>query len=172
MDDELLDLVDANDQVIGIVNRKDYANLLRDKIGYIRASELFIVNSEDKIWVPIRTADKTIAPNGYDYSVAGHVESGMGYLDTIIREAQEEINLDISQKDIRLISKITSETIRYIRSIYILRSDENPQFNPDDFVSAEWLTPTELIANIDAGHETKSSLREAVILLQTHLQHS
>jgi isopentenyldiphosphate isomerase len=172
MDDELLDLVNANDQVIGIVNRKDYASLLRDKLGYIRASELFIVNNEGKIWVPIRTADKTIAPNGYDYSVAGHVESGKDYLDTIIREAQEEINIDISQKDIKLISKITSETIRYIRSIYILRSDESPQFNPNDFVSAEWLTPTELIASIDAGHETKSSLREAVVLLQRHLQGS
>jgi isopentenyldiphosphate isomerase len=170
MDDELLDLVDADDKVIGTINRKDYATLLQDKLGYIRSAELFIVNDEGNIWVPIRTADKTIAPNGYDYSVAGHVESGQGYLDTIIRETQEEINLAISQDDVELITKITSERIRYIRSIYILRSNENPNFNPEDFVSAEWLTPAKLIANIDAGHETKSSLREAVVVLQTYLQ--
>jgi isopentenyldiphosphate isomerase len=59
--------------------------------------------------------------------------------------------------------------IQYIRSIYLLRTDETPQFNPDDFVSAEWLSPDELIANIDNGHPTKSNLRDTVITLQTYL---
>ena len=169
MDDELLDLVDGHDTVIGTINRKDYVTLMQDRLGYIRASELFIVNDEGKIWTPIRTADKTIAPNGYDYSAAGHVESGGDYLETIIRETKEEINLDVSKQQIEFVAKLKSPSIRYIRSIYLLRSNDTPLFNTSDFISAEWLTPAELIQNIDAGHAAKSNLRNTILVLQNYL---
>lgn len=169
MDDELLDLADENDTVIGTINRKDYNKLIEEQLGYIRASELFILNSEGKLWVPIRTATKTIAPNGYDYSAAGHVGSGDDYLQTIIREAKEEINLDITAVDLEYIDKMRSDVERYFRSVYLLRSDVTPTFNPHDFVSAQWLTPTELLASVDGGHPAKASLRTTVERLQDYL---
>lgn len=169
VDDEILDVVDGFDRVIGTVNRKDYNQFLRDDSGFIRASELFIVNDEGKLWVPVRTAHKTIAPNGYDYSAAGHVGSGDDYLETIIREMEEEINLKISPEQIEFIAKLKSLSTRYIRCIYLLRTNDAPRYNPDDFVSAAWLTPTELIADIDNGHPAKVSLRDTVVALQVYL---
>lgn len=169
MENEVLDIVDKDDLVIGTIDRKDYLRLIDDSLGYIRASELFIMNGEGKLWIPIRTASKIIAPNGYDYSAAGHVESGDSYLNTIIRETMEEINLEISEGEIELVTKMRSDDVKYFRSIYLLRSEVTPNFNPNDFVSAEWLTPVELIQSIDAGHPAKSSLKDTVMALQEYL---
>ncbi len=170
MDDELLDLVNENDVVIGTINRKDYKQLLAEDKGYVRASNLFIVNSEGKLYVPIRTADKTIAPNGYDYSVGGHVGSGNDYLSTIIRESKEELNIDVQKDEVILIEKTVSNTMKYIYCVYLMYRDETPVFNPDDFVSADWLYPDELISGIDKGHPTKNSLKDSVIVLKEYLE--
>lgn len=167
--DEILDLVDQNDNVIGKIERSNYKKLIEQKLGYIRASELFIISDEGKLWIPMRTSSKTIAPNGYDYSAAGHVESGDNYTDTIIRETKEEINLDITEAELQFITKMKSEGAKYFRSVYLHRSNVTPSFNPADFTSAEWLTPDEVIENIDNGHPAKSSLRETLVLLKDYL---
>ncbi len=172
MTDEILDLVDADDNVIGTINRKDSSRLLEENLGYIRASELFMLNDEGKLWIPVRTATKTIAPNGYDYSAAGHVESGDNYIDTIIRETKEEINLDISADQIELVAKMRSDEVKYFRSICLLRSNITPEYNTDDFVGAEWLTPTKLLVDIENGHPAKGSLHESVVMLQAFLNKS
>jgi len=170
MDDELLDLVNEKDVVIGTVNRKDYKQLLAEDKGYVRASNLFIINSEGKLYVPVRTAHKTIAPNGYDYSAGGHVGSGDDYLYTIIREVKEELNLDIQNEDLILVEKTVSNTLKYIYCVYLMYSDKTPSFNPDDFVGADWLYPNELIDKINEGHPAKATLKDSVMLLKEYLE--
>jgi isopentenyldiphosphate isomerase len=172
MDDEILDVVDGFDEVIGTVNRKDYDTWVNQKQGYIRAAELFIVNDKDEVWVPVRTADKRIAPNGYDFSAAGHVESGDDYLKTMIRETEEELNIKLHHDQLEFIATIKIADDRYITNIYLHRSNETPQFNPHDFVSAEWMTPQAAIENIDAGHPAKGSLRGKLNVLQVFLTES
>lgn len=169
MKEEILDIVDIDENVIGQIARKDSHRVAAEKLGYIRVADLFLVNSEGQIWTPTRTADKVIAPNGYDFSVGGHVESGDDYMQTLIREAKEEVNIDIDEKDVEFISNITYEENGYKQNLYLLKTDITPTFNPNDFTSADWLTPLELIENIDNGHKTKSNLRSSVILLQKHL---
>lgn len=168
-DDELLDLVDQNDNVIGTINRKDYSQLLEGNLGYIRAAQMYVINAANEIFVPIRTANKTIAPNGFDYSAGGHVGTGDTYEEALVRETKEELYMDVITDDLEFIAKVREDEIKYINCIYILRSDDTPQLNPEDFVSAEWLKPSELIAKIDAGHPTKDSLRRSTELLQEYL---
>lgn len=107
MKEEILDIVDNDENVIGQITRKDSQRVATEKLGFIRVADLFLLNGEGKIWIPIRTADKFIAPSGYDFSVGGHVESGDNYIQTLIREAKEEINIDIDEKDVELISNTT-----------------------------------------------------------------
>lgn len=172
MDDEILDVVDGHDSVIGTVNRKDYDSFLESKRGFIRAAYMFIVNSKSQIWVPVRTANKTIAPNGFDFSAAGHVESGEDYLKTMLREVQEEVNLELTADDLEFVAKLKSNKYRYMRVIYLYRSEITPNYNPSDFVSAEWLSPDELIEKIEQGHPAKGNLRETVEILKIHLKNS
>jgi isopentenyldiphosphate isomerase len=169
MKDEILDIVDINENVVGKIARKDSHRVAIEKLGYIRVADLFLLNSLGKIWVPIRTADKVIAPCGYDFSVGGHVESGDNYMQTLIREVKEEINMDIDEKDIEFISNITYDDRACKQNLYLLRTDTTPKFNLNDFVSAEWLTPARLIQSIDSGHKTKSNLKSSVMLLQEYL---
>jgi isopentenyldiphosphate isomerase len=169
MDDEMLDVVDGFDRVIGTMNRKDYDEWVQMESGFIRAANMFVMNNEGKLWTPVRTAQKTIAPSGYDFGAAGHVESGEDYLSTIIRETEEEINLRISPDDIEFVAKFKYPNTRYICELFLLRTDETPEFNPNDFVSAEWLTPKELKANIRAVHPTKKDIPSAVDVLQAYL---
>lgn len=163
--DELLDLVDENDEVIGTIWRSQYDRLISEKLGFIRSADAFIQNSEGKIWVPRRTADKRIAPNGLDFSVGGHVESGDSYDLTIIREAEEEVGLKFDPKKLTKLTKLRHDELGYFQQIYLYLTDEEPVINPSDFVSAEWLRPEELLAKLDAGEEAKGNLRLSVIEL-------
>ena len=170
MDDELLDLVNKDDAVIGTINRTEYERLVSEKLGYLRSCQFFQLNSDGKVFVPIRTAHKTIAPNGFDYTAGGHVGAGDNYMQAMIREAKEELNLDLDSTELELIAKVVEEDIRYINCIYLLRKDEAPELNSEDFVSGEWMTPDELITQIEAGHPAKKSLRHAALLLHEYLR--
>lgn len=169
MNDELQDLMDANDAVIGTINRSDYDRMVAENLGYIRVASLFIVNSQGQIYTPIRTAHKTIAPNGFDFSAAGHVESGSDYLTTIVRETKEELNIDVQPGELEFIAKTLSEEKRFFESLFMMRSNETPSFNPNDFVSASWLYPEEILTKIKAGHPTKDTLASAITLLIGYL---
>ncbi len=160
--EELLDLTDENDAVIGTILRADYGKLIADKLGYIRASNILIINDQGQLWIPKRTADKTIAPNGLDFSVGGHVDSGEDYLDAAVREAEEEINITISPADLVSIKKFRRDDVRYYTMLYAYRSNETPQFNPEDFVSASWINPQEVKAQILSGVPAKSDIPDAV----------
>lgn len=169
MDDEILDLVNRNDEIIGEINRKDYARLLSEGLGYIRAVDMFILNDKGQIYVPTRTSDKTIAPNGLDYSVGGHVSSGEDYITTLIRETEEELNIKIQEKDVEFVAEMISDEIRYIRHIFLLRRNQTPDFNPNDFVSAEWLFPDEVQQKIEEGYPAKNNLAETIEVLKNYL---
>lgn len=169
MHDELLDLVDENDTVIGTILRSKYDELLVNKHGYIRAVEVFILNDQGQIWVPKRTANKRIAPNGLDFSVAGHVDSGESYIASALRETEEEVNLSLTETDLEFVATIGPDQNRYIRKLYVHRTNHTPDYNPDDFVSADWLKPDELLQALHDGIPAKVSLEEAVIRLQEWL---
>ncbi len=165
MEDELLDLVNDNDEPIGTIWRSEYSTLVDQKLGYIRAVEMVIQNDKGQLWIPKRTAHKRIAPNGLDYSMGGHVSAGETYLDSALREIKEELNLGLTGDDLVFVQKFAPLDLPYFRILYIYKSNDAPQYNPDDFVSAEWLTPQELITKLDAGVPAKTNMRETISIL-------
>lgn len=160
--DELLDLVDANDQVIDTIYRSKYDDLVREKLGWVRAIDMYIINKNKKLWVPKRTPHKTIAPNGLDYSCGGHVSSGETYIQSALREIEEELNLTLTADDLTFVKLFRDDELRYFRSVYVYYSNETPQYNPDDFVSAEWMSVPELLAKLESGVPAKKSIHETV----------
>ena len=161
-DDELLDLVNNNDEVIGAILKSDYDPMVEGKLGYIRTAELLIENDEGRFWIPTRTADKKIAPSGFDFSAAGHVGSGEDYMTAVLREIHEEINLELKSSDLTLLKKFSPGTIPYFRCVYVYQSNESPTFNPNDFTKAEWLSIPEILDKIRSGTPAKTALLETV----------
>lgn len=161
--EEVLDLVNDKDEVIGTITRSDYYNRESNPPGYIRAAEMFILNQQGQLWIPTRTAHKPIAPNGLDYSMGGHVSSGEDYMISALREIQEELNLDLQPMDLQFMHKFRPVTgLPYFRSLYIYRSNQEPAYNPDDFASAAWMHPGEVVTAIKFGTPAKTSLLASV----------
>lgn len=165
-DNELLDLVNAKDEVVGKVYRRDFVRAAGHEPGYIRAVELFIRNDKGQFWIPTRTADKKIAPNGLDYSMGGHVGAGESYEEAAIREIKEELNLDLTPEDLEFVQKFSPASTPYFRTVYLYKSNQTPKYNPEDFQSAEWMTFAELDEKLKSGVPAKSSLQETVLALR------
>ena len=161
--DEILDLVDENDHVIGTVTREQANNLLSgDIVGYVRTSDMFLVNDKGEFWVPRRTAHKRLFPNGLDFSVGGHVEAGEEYLTTMLRETEEEINLKLKPEDLILVDIQRVDKNRYFNALYIHKTNKAPDYNTDDFQSAEWLNPQALVEKLDTGIPAKTNIKFAI----------
>jgi isopentenyldiphosphate isomerase len=155
--DEILDLVDENDEVIGQIPRtQTYANDIRN----FRVIDAFLRNSEGKLFIPRRTAHKKLFPLALDSSVGGHVSSGESYDETLIREAYEELHLDlrtVSYRRLGTISPFTSDIVGF-STVYEIGSDETPIYNQDDFCEHFWLTPEEIVQKIESGDTAKGNL--------------
>lgn len=161
--EEVLDLVDEQDNVIGSVTRKEvYAQGLRN----YRVIHAFIINSEGKIWIPRRVETKKLYPGGLDYSIAGHVESGETYEEALVKEAQEEANLDLEKISYREIAQFNPHThdVHCFQRVYEIKSDEAPNYNRDDFSGYEWLTPQEVIERFKNGELMKEDIPEVLKL--------
>ncbi|TSD04117.1 MAG: hypothetical protein Greene071436_189, partial [Parcubacteria group bacterium Greene0714_36] len=107
MRDEILDLVDEQDRVIGVMPRSEvYAKDMHN----VRVVNLFIKNSKGELWIPRRTADKRNFPLALDMSMGGHVESGETYEETFRRELREELNMDADAVPCRYLGYLTPHT--------------------------------------------------------------
>ena len=87
--DELLDVVDEHDRVIGRMSRGEAtARGLRHRCVFI-----FVRDAEGRIFVHRRTAEKLVFPSLYDMFVGGVVGAGEEYDDAALREAEEELGV-------------------------------------------------------------------------------
>jgi isopentenyldiphosphate isomerase len=154
--DEMLDLVDENDNVIG---QKTRSAIYAEKLSNFRVINAFVVNSRGQIWIPRRSSHKRIFPLCLDMSVGGHVESGESYEQAFKRETAEELNLDISKTGYRLLGKLTPEKhgVSAFMEVYEIKLDAVPDFNKDDFTEFFWLTAEEFFAKIK-NDQTKGDL--------------
>jgi isopentenyldiphosphate isomerase len=162
---EKLDLVNDDDQVIGAITRGEIKDLFNTSGRYVRYANCFIQNAEGKLWIPRRTATKSIAPNGLDFSASEHVQAGESYLEAAVRGLQEELDIHLDARAVSALGKLKPDRTRpYFSSIYIVSQDDAPNYNTTDFTGYEWLTARELRARLDDG-VAKADLAPAVKLL-------
>lgn len=87
--DEILDIVDENDEVIGQAPRGEvYARGMRHRAVFVLARD-----EQDRIFVHRRTATKLVFPSLYDMFVGGVVGAGESYDAAALREAEEELGV-------------------------------------------------------------------------------
>jgi len=94
---ELLDLVDEKDGVIGTVKR-GIAN--QDPKLIHRAVAIAVFNKRGELFLQKRSAGKDVEPGAWSISCSGHVESGFGYDESAHRELEEELGKDLVIKPI------------------------------------------------------------------------
>lgn len=155
--EEILDLVDENDQVIG---KKSRADIYNEGLTNFRVVNVFIKNSKGELWIPRRTAHKKLFPLYLDMSAAGHVESGETYEEAAKKEVAEEINVDFDAVPTKYLGKCSPKEhgVSSYGAVYEITLDEAPDYNPDDFVEYYWLTPEALLKKIEEGEKAKSDI--------------
>ncbi len=158
--EEVLDLVDDDDRVIGSVTRGEVGD--RHLTGY-RVVHGFLKNAKGELWIPRRTSTKRTFPNALDYGVAGHVGAGESYEEALRRETSEELNIDLNATSWKYLGKRTpKEGAHCFQAVYEITAEEAPAYNPDDYSGAEWMNPEELVRRIRAGESVKTDFLETV----------
>lgn len=127
--EEIFPLVDEQGIVIGEASRTYCHNgskLLHPVI------HLHIFNSEGKLYLQKRAESKDIEPNKWDSSVGGHIDLGETNEYAAIREAYEELGLNI--KDLHYIDKYIIETEREREFTYVFytQTDEIPVIDKEE----------------------------------------
>ena len=137
MPEEILDLVNEHDAVIGQLPR---AEIYRRKLPNFRVVNAFIRDDQNRVWIPTRSANKTLYPLHLDVSVGGHVAAGEHYDEALLREAEEEAALELTPQHVTRIAYLTpKDGVSAFMWLYEIRG-VTPQLNPNDFVSAQWLS--------------------------------
>lgn len=169
MNEEYLDLVDMNDQRIGTIGRSKLGDLNDGGGRYVRASYAFIQNSKGELWIPRRTANKRIAPNGLDMAMAEHMGVDESYLDAAVRGFEEELNLTIQPSDLKLLGILSPlPSLPYFGAYYLYIADNEPEYNREDFSEAFWMKPEEVLADIEKSETSKLCLRPGIELLKIY----
>lgn len=161
--DELLDIVDQNDQVIGQRYRTE---VYAQKLGF-RVINAFLINNSNQIWIPRRSPNKKLFPLCWDTSVGGHVMAGETYEQAFVRELQEELNLDAANIKHQLLAKFNpaEHQVSAHMQLYLIYTDIVPDYNPNDFIEAHWFTMVELQELIKAKAPMKGDLPKLLNLL-------
>jgi len=137
MSDEIFDVVDQSDRVVG---REARAEVHRRGLLH-RAVHVLVFNSEGKVFLQKRSISKDTFPGAWDSSSSGHLSCGEDYDACALRELQEEIGLAPERPPERLFKvDACAETDQEHLWVYRCLSDGPLTLNPDEIETGDWFS--------------------------------
>lgn len=164
----MLDIVNLDDQVIG---QKYRTEIYAQKSSNFRVINAFLINSSNQVWIPRRSPLKKLFPSCLDASVGGHVMAGETYEAALAREVEEELNMKVTDFAYKLLAKLNphQHAVSAYMHVYIILTDDEPSYNTNDFIAAQWYNMHELQEIIKSGEPTKGDLPALINLLRCSL---
>ena len=162
-DQELLDLVDADNAVIGTVPRSRVHG--EPKLRH-RAVHVLVYDDRGALLLQKRSAAKEIQPGKWDTSVGGHLAVGESYVAAAVREAGEELGLTVAAADLEPVheyvwrSAVETEHVTSFR----LRSEGPFHPHPGEIEEVRFWSPEQLRAAIGASVLTPMLEHELTLL--------
>lgn len=152
MPEELFDIVDELDRVIGQMPRSQVHAQKR----LHRAVHIFVFKTSGEMLIHLRSPDKDEQPNKWTSSASGHLSAGEDYDETAHRELEEEIGL---AGELEFLHKFAAspETSYEFTGLYRLITDDEPTFNPTEITRGEYVTLKELQQRIETERTSFSS---------------
>jgi 16S rRNA (adenine1518-N6/adenine1519-N6)-dimethyltransferase len=137
---ELFDLVNENDVVIGQATRQEvHANkqMIHRSIG------IFVFNLKGELLLQLRSATKDTDPLKWTISCSGHVNAGDTYDMTVKRELQEELGIQAPCTYImKYMCKAPRET--EINALFKAQSEGPFKYHPQEIATGKFFTQKEL----------------------------
>jgi isopentenyl-diphosphate Delta-isomerase len=138
-DNEILEIVDSEDNVIGTAARSDM-----HRLGLMhRAVHIFVFNEAGEIYVQRRSDSKDRHPGKLDSSAAGHVDPGESYRQTAVRELREEIGISGCMEEVFRV-KASEITDHEHVVLFRIMTDRAPIPNLDELQWGGFIQPAEL----------------------------
>ena len=147
---ELWEVLDDNGNPTGEIMKK-YDQKVFDRGLYHLGADVWIINSDNKILIQKRAKQKKLEPNVWAMT-GGSVILGEKSINTIVREAKEELNIDINADNLKLITKFKTGNVWI--DTYILRCDYDiykMKFQEDEVSDVKWATWTEINDLVNSG---------------------
>ncbi len=166
VEDELLDVVDEHDRVIGPEKRGlIHARRLRH-----RAVHVLVFNAQGQLFLQRRAPTKDTFPDRWDSSCSGHVDTGEDYLQSAVRELGEELGLPgVKPESLELLFKLDccEQTGQEFVHVYRIRHDGPFVLHPTEISRGEFFEAMEITRQIS---ENADDFAPAFALLWSRLQ--
>jgi isopentenyl-diphosphate delta-isomerase type 1 len=141
MSEEIFDVVDANDQVIGQERRSEvHRRGLRH-----RAVHILVFNARGDLFLQKRSMVKDTFPGAWDSSASGHVDTGETYDACAVRELREELGWRTDSPGERLF-KLTAceETGQEFVWVYRQQAEGPFTLHPEEIETGGWFAPEQI----------------------------
>ena len=138
--DELVDVVDLDDRVIGVATRAE----VRSQNLRNRCAEIAVVNSASEIYVHRRTETKDVYPGMYDMVVGGVLASGESWDEGAARELAEETGIAGPSLRFLLDHTFDGPQERALMRLYQLTWDGPIAPQPEEIASGAFVSFEEL----------------------------
>lgn len=141
MSEEIFDVVNEQDEVIGRETRREVHRLGLNH----RAVHVLVFNRRGELFLQKRSMKKDKHPGTWDSSSSGHLDSGEDYDTAAVREVHEEIGLKLDRVPERLF-KINACPDTGMEFVWVYRcQSEGPfQLHPEEIDTGAWFAPDQL----------------------------
>lgn len=145
--DEIFDLVDECDRVIGRVRRGEAH---RNPALIHRSVQVLVFGRDGRLLLQRRSSTKDLFPGAFCAAAAGHVAAGEGYGAAARRELEEELGIAPTP---RFIGKrlVWSERETEQCALFIARSDGPFRFHPTEIAGGAFYALDEARERSDSG---------------------
>lgn len=143
MSEEIFDVVNEKDEVIGQETRREvHRRGLRH-----RAVHVLVFNRRGELFLQKRSHKKDNHPGVWDSSSSGHLDAGEDYDTAAVREVWEEIGWRLAQPPQRLF-KVDACAETGQEFVWVYRSEAEGPFtlHPDEIADGGWFSPARLAA--------------------------
>jgi len=140
MSEEIFDVVNERDEIIGVRSRAEV-----HRLGLMhRAVHVLVFNLRGQVFLQKRSMTKDRQPGLWDSSASGHVDSGEDYDRCAIRELGEELGLRLDQPPRRLF-KLAASPATDQEHVWVYRCEaEGPfELHPEEIERGGWFCPAE-----------------------------
>ncbi len=148
-DDELLPVADLDDRTIGVATRRE----IHEKKMIHRAVHIILIDPDGRVLLQKRGLKKDRYPGWWDISVGGHVGVDEVYIESAVREVEEEMG--VSGAEVQLAAILTPNEINGWEHIHLFFSqiDGEVKPHPEEISGHRWVDPDEYFAKASPDAE-------------------
>lgn len=150
---EMWEVLDSKGNPTGEVMKKNEPGFFERGLCHLGA-EVWIINSDNKVLIQKRSIQKKLYPNVWAMT-GGSVILGENAKDAIVREAKEELNIEIDANKLILITKIKLPSYSLFIEAYIIKQDydiDKMKLQEEEVSDVKWATIEEIDNLVNTGN--------------------